>query len=82
VGLGFELRDLLLKRGVLPLEPHLLSIFLWLFGDEVLQTICLAWTQTSVLPMSASQVARITVVSNWYPAAAVLINITPFPPHS
>jgi hypothetical protein len=30
------------------------------FGDGVSQTICLGWPQTSILPISASQVARIT----------------------
>jgi hypothetical protein len=29
-------------------------------GDGVLQTICPGWPQTSILPLSASQVTRIT----------------------
>jgi hypothetical protein len=38
------------------------------FGDEVSQTICPGWPQTSILPISASQVARITGVSHrhWF----------------
>jgi hypothetical protein len=30
------------------------------FGDGVLQTICSGWPQTVILPILASQVARIT----------------------
>jgi hypothetical protein len=36
---------------------------LWLFWRWVLGTICLGWPRTTVLPISASQVARITGVS-------------------
>jgi hypothetical protein len=38
------------------------------FGDGVSWTICLGWPQTSILPISASQVARITSVSHQPPA--------------
>jgi hypothetical protein len=62
------------KTGILPLEPHLQSIllllFFWRWGGEVLQTICLGWLQNSILPVSASQVARITGVSHRCPALA------------
>jgi hypothetical protein len=35
VGLGFELKALHLQAGTLLLEPHLQSIFLWLFWSWV-----------------------------------------------
>jgi hypothetical protein len=31
----------------------------------VLRTICLGWSWTSILPISASQVARIIGMSHW-----------------
>jgi hypothetical protein len=34
------------------------------FGDGVLRTICPRWPQTTILPISASQTARITSVSH------------------
>jgi hypothetical protein len=34
------------------------------FGDGALRTICLGWPQTVILPISVSQVARITGVSH------------------
>jgi hypothetical protein len=34
-------------------------------GDSVLWTICPCWPQTLILPISASQVARITGVGHW-----------------
>jgi hypothetical protein len=37
------------KAGVLPLDPHLKSIFSGYFGDEVSQTISLRWPQTLIL---------------------------------
>jgi hypothetical protein len=59
--LGFAL----LKQS---LEPHLQSIFCSAyFGDGVLGTICLGWPPTSLLPISASQVARITGMSHRCP---------------
>jgi hypothetical protein len=49
--------------------PCLLSIFaLVIFEDGVLRTSCLGWLWTLILPISASQVARITGVSHWHPA--------------
>jgi hypothetical protein len=53
------------KAGVLLLEPHLQSIFLWLFGDGVSRTICPGWPGTVILLISASQVTRVTDVSRW-----------------
>jgi hypothetical protein len=35
--------------------------------DWVLKTICSGWPQTVILPISASQVARITGLSHWCP---------------
>jgi hypothetical protein len=35
------------------------------FGDGISQTIYSGWPQTSMLPISASQVAKITGVSHW-----------------
>jgi hypothetical protein len=53
------------KTGVLLLEPHLKYIFaLGYFGDEVLQTVCQGWPRTMILPISASEIARITGVSH------------------
>jgi hypothetical protein len=76
VGLKFELRTFHLQKGTLPLEPHLQSILLWFlfylffcsgyFGDAVSGTICPGWPQTSILPVSAFQVARATGVSHWH----------------
>jgi hypothetical protein len=37
---------------------------LWLFGDGVSPTICPGWPQTVILPISVSQIARITGVSH------------------
>jgi hypothetical protein len=57
VGLEFELRALL--------EPYFQSMLLWLFWRWGLKTISLDWLQTSILPISDSQEARITGVSHW-----------------
>jgi hypothetical protein len=38
----------------------LVHFALVIFGDGVLQTICLGWPWTAILPILASQVARIT----------------------
>jgi hypothetical protein len=38
------------------------------FGDGILQTICPGWPQTMILPISASQIARITDMSHRSPA--------------
>jgi hypothetical protein len=35
------------------------------FRDGLLYTICLGWPQTAIFPIPASQVARITSVSQW-----------------
>jgi hypothetical protein len=35
------------------------------FGDEVLQSICPCWPQTSIHLIPAFQVARVTGVSHW-----------------
>jgi hypothetical protein len=51
------------KAGTLLLEPVLQPIFSGHFGDGVLQTICLGWPQTMILPISA----RITGMSHPHP---------------
>jgi hypothetical protein len=60
VGLGFELKGF---------EPHLQPIFaLVYFGEGISQTICLSWLPTTVLPISASHIARMTGMSHQHPA--------------
>jgi hypothetical protein len=53
------------KSGAILLEPYLETILLWCLGEGVFQIICLGWFWSSILPISASQVARITGVSHW-----------------
>jgi hypothetical protein len=51
------------KADALPLEPHLQIHFCFCyFGDGVSWSICLGWPRTSILRISSSQVAKITVV--------------------
>jgi hypothetical protein len=45
------------------------------FGDGVLPTICLGWTWSKNLPISASQVPKITGVSHQHLACCLLKNI-------
>jgi hypothetical protein len=53
------------KAGAVPLELQLQSILLWLFWMwTVAQTICLGWPRTTILPISASQVTKITDLSH------------------
>jgi hypothetical protein len=55
----------LCKAGTLLLEPCLQPIFLCYCRDGgVSQTVCPGWPGTTTLPISASQVARITGLSN------------------
>jgi hypothetical protein len=57
------------KAGALWLEPHLQSKFALVNLEmEVSPTICSGWPQTTILQMSASQVAWITDGSHWRPA--------------
>jgi hypothetical protein len=42
----------------------------------VLWTTCLGWPQTAILPISASQAAKITGVSQWYLAESFFLNGT------
>jgi hypothetical protein len=46
------------------------------FGSEVSQTVCPSWSQITILPISASQVARFTGMSHWHPAITVQIFFT------
>jgi hypothetical protein len=52
------------KASILLLEPYLQSILLWLFWRWGLVSYFSGCSQTSVLPISASQVARITAMSH------------------
>jgi hypothetical protein len=76
LGLGFESGLHTCKTGTLPLEPHLQSILLWLFwrwGSYKL----FAWTGLKwcvILPISASQVARIIVMSYQCPSTKRILN--------
>jgi hypothetical protein len=54
------------KEGIPLLELYLHSNNIQ-FGDGVLWTICSGWSQTTVLLISASQVARITGMSHGCP---------------
>jgi hypothetical protein len=65
VGLEFKFRIHPCKAGAIPFEPHPLTILLWLFWRCGLfaQT-----AQTSIILISASQVARITGMSHQHPA--------------
>jgi hypothetical protein len=45
-------------------------------GGGVLWTICPGWPWKVILPMSASHVARLTSLSHWCPALALLIFVT------
>jgi hypothetical protein len=65
VTLGF----VLLRTGALPHKPHLHFLSLWLLWRwGVLQTICSGWPQTTILPISASQIAGITSMNHECPA--------------
>jgi hypothetical protein len=50
-------------------------------GRGVSQTVCLGWPQTTSLPVSASQVARITGVSPWHLAQAHILCFLLSPRH-
>jgi hypothetical protein len=52
------------KAGTLPLQPHLQCS--GYFGDGVSRTICSSWSQTTILPMLASQVTWITGMNHWH----------------
>jgi hypothetical protein len=42
------------------------------FGEGISRTICPGWPQTNILLISASQVARIIVMSHQHPASSSL----------
>jgi hypothetical protein len=52
------------KASALLLSHTSSPFFSGYFGDGILRIICLGWLQTVILPISASQVARITDVTN------------------
>jgi hypothetical protein len=67
--LGFELRTQifpLAKQAFCPLSHTTSPFCSGYFGARVLKIIFLGWPQTAVLPISASQEARITGVSHQY----------------
>jgi hypothetical protein len=65
VGLGLELRaSLHICKSGIHLEPHLQSILLWLFWKWGPKHYCPGWPQTSILPILASQEARVTGVTH------------------
>jgi hypothetical protein len=66
LGLGFELRPLCLQsRHSLASATPAVHFALVIFRRWGLRTICLGWPQTLILPISASQVARIIGMSHW-----------------
>jgi hypothetical protein len=66
-GIGVWTQSFTLAKQVLYHLNHTFSPFLlWSsFGDSVWRTVCLGWSQTTILPISASQTARITGMSHW-----------------
>jgi hypothetical protein len=75
VGLGFELR---LHAQVLYVFSHTASPFCFCyFGDGVSRTIFPSWSQTLILLISASQVAKIKGMSHQH--LFFFFFLTPFP---
>jgi hypothetical protein len=66
--LEFELRALLYHHSTAWATPPV-QFALIIFGDGILGTICPGLPRTVTLPISTSQVARITGVSHQCPAA-------------
>jgi hypothetical protein len=65
VGPGIWTQGFILAKQVLYSSSHTSSLFCsGYFEDEVSQTICLCWPWNTILPISTSQVARITGVSH------------------
>jgi hypothetical protein len=67
VGLRFELRALHLQSRhstTSVIQSCLQSILLWLYEDGGLTNYLPSWLQTAILPISASQEARITGVNH------------------
>jgi hypothetical protein len=65
--MDFELRASHFAKQVLYHLSHTSNPFCsGYFGGEVLQTICSGWSQTKILLISVSQVARITGMSHWH----------------
>jgi hypothetical protein len=52
------------KAGTRPLEPLLQYILVWLFWRWDLRTVFPDWPHAIILPISDSQVARITGISH------------------
>jgi hypothetical protein len=64
VRLGFELRATLAKKAVYHLSHTSIPFCSGYFEDGISRTIFPGWPQTSILPISALQVARITGTSH------------------
>jgi hypothetical protein len=72
---GFVLTKQALTKQILYCLNHASSPFCSIyFGDRVSWTICLGWLRTVILPISASQVARITGMSHLGLASVCLSN--------
>jgi hypothetical protein len=71
VVLEFELRALCRHATTWATLPAL--FYIEYFQVRVLGTICLGWPRTTILLISASQVARIAEVSHWCPADMLLL---------
>jgi hypothetical protein len=65
---GFELRT------SLPLQPQLQSSLLWLFWRWGFVNYLPRQSQTTIFPISDSQVARIGDESHWLPAMSIDLN--------
>jgi hypothetical protein len=73
---GFVLAKQVLEKQVLYYLSHISSLFCsGYLGDGFSQTICLGWPWTTILPISASQVIRITGMSYWCSAIYILFII-------
>jgi hypothetical protein len=78
LGLEFELRALHLqsrRSNTWALSP--VHFALVIFKDGVLQTICPGWPRTTILWISASQVARTTGMSHQCWAICVILSLLP-----
>jgi hypothetical protein len=75
LGFGFTLtKQALIMQAPYHLSHTSSSFCCGYFGDGILQTISLGWTQTVILT-SASQVARITGVSHQHPASLKILKL-------
>jgi hypothetical protein len=71
--LGFELRTLCFLGGVVLLEQCSLLFFCFSYFEDRVLLFCPGWTGIMILPISVSQVVRITGVSLQYQALIVFL---------